>query len=348
MRSRSRRPPPPQYRITRRSLSSRAIPDTAETAIHPVRLNGVSTWGCQFQGESGRNLAVSTIRDFSGDLIIIDYSADASASGAFDAHAVDAMRHRPGDGNKKLIAYMSIGEAEVGRFYWELAWTKRKKEMRNAPAWLHAPSVWGWEGNWIVNFWDAAWQNIIVDAPGSYLNRIIDAGFDGVFLDVVDVAGYWEEEVRGPVRHRHALEDMVAFVTKISRHARIKRGQSNFLVIPNGTLLLKSEPYRSVISAVVIEDVIYDQAAQANDAPRLVKRPLEGDGSIAEIAAQLNPAIGDKLLVLAIDYLMDRPEDREKIPAAAAAMTALYPYLAPYFTVRKLDRLCPPFGPAIS
>jgi len=36
------------------------------------------------------------------------------------------------------------------------------------------------------------WQDIIFDNENSYLKKIIDAGFDGFYLDIIDAFEYFE------------------------------------------------------------------------------------------------------------------------------------------------------------
>ena len=37
------------------------------------------------------------------------------------------------------------------------------------------------------------WQNIIYGNESSYLTKISDAGFDGVYLDIIDAFEYYEK-----------------------------------------------------------------------------------------------------------------------------------------------------------
>ena len=43
-----------------------------------------------------------------------------------------------------MFAYLSLGEAEDYRFYWQPSWNSRK------PAWLHGENP-GWRGNYLVD-----------------------------------------------------------------------------------------------------------------------------------------------------------------------------------------------------
>ena len=82
-------------------------------------------------------------------------------------------------GTRLVIAYMSIGEAEDYRYYWQTAW------QAESPAWLAAENP-VWAGNYKVRYWDRDWQSIIYGNDDSYLRKILAAGFDGVYLDIID------------------------------------------------------------------------------------------------------------------------------------------------------------------
>lgn len=90
-----------------------------------------------------------------------------------------------------VICYLSIGEAENYRYYWQSEW------RRGNPDWLWKQNP-DWPGNYKVWYWEPAWQAIIygdtqTNGHNSYLKQIIDAGFDGVYLDIIDAFWYWEE-----------------------------------------------------------------------------------------------------------------------------------------------------------
>jgi len=50
-----------------------------------------------------------------------------------------------------------------------------------------------WEGNFKVQYWNPTWQSIIYGSETSYLKKIINAGFDGVYLDIIDAFQYFED-----------------------------------------------------------------------------------------------------------------------------------------------------------
>ncbi len=82
---------------------------------------------------------------------------------------------------------MSIGEAEDYRYYWQDSW------INNPPNWLEDENP-DWEGNYKVRYWDKDWQSIIYGNDNSYLKKIINAGFDGVYLDIIDAFEYFENQ----------------------------------------------------------------------------------------------------------------------------------------------------------
>ena len=84
-----------------------------------------------------------------------------------------------------MISYMSIGESEDYRYYWQANWSTNK------PEWLDAENP-DWPGNFKVKYWNPEWQSIIYGNDGSYLKKILDAGFDGVYLDIIDAFEFYE------------------------------------------------------------------------------------------------------------------------------------------------------------
>jgi len=65
-------------------------------------------------------------------------------------------------------------------------------EANGNPSFLHSENP-NWEGNFYVHYWDEEWQKIICGNDDSYLKKILDAGFDGVYLDLIDAFEYFEE-----------------------------------------------------------------------------------------------------------------------------------------------------------
>lgn len=117
------------------------------------------------------------------DLLILDLFYDDTV---LTPTEVNALRTKDGGGSRLLIAYMSIGEAEDYRYYWQPSW------QPGTPDWLQTENP-VWEGNYKVEYWHPEWQAVIFGDSGAYLDRILAAGFDGVYLDIIDAYEYFEE-----------------------------------------------------------------------------------------------------------------------------------------------------------
>lgn len=124
------------------------------------------------------------------DLIIMDlfYEPAEGGSGPVELTPADlaVITAKANGGSRLLICYMSIGEAEDYRFYWEDDWSA------GSPEWIEDENP-NWEGNYKVRYWDEEWQAVIFGREGAYLDKIIAAGFDGVYLDIIDAFEYFEE-----------------------------------------------------------------------------------------------------------------------------------------------------------
>jgi cysteinyl-tRNA synthetase, unknown class len=95
-----------------------------------------------------------------------------------------AKLKKKSNGSKRLVVcYMNIGAAENWRYYWNPNW------KLGSPAFLKKPYE-GYENEIYVEYWNPAWQKIIYGNDDSYLKKIIDAGFDGVYLD--NTEAYYE------------------------------------------------------------------------------------------------------------------------------------------------------------
>jgi len=116
------------------------------------------------------------------DVFIIDAFFEDSL---LTAAQISDLKTKPNGTRRLVISYMSIGEAEDYRFYWQSSWDKKP------PSWLAGENP-AWPGNYKVRYWEPVWQDIILGSPDSYLDRIIAMGFDGVYLDIIDGFEYFE------------------------------------------------------------------------------------------------------------------------------------------------------------
>ncbi len=136
-------------------------------------------------GFPNKDAFLSAITGTDYDIVIIDLFDDDGA--ALSPEDISSLKAKKNGGKRLVIAYMSIGEAEDYRYYWKPEWEV------SSPLWLEEENT-NWEGNYVVRYWDPDWQRIIYGNDDSYLKRIIDAGFDGVYLDIIDAFEYFESK----------------------------------------------------------------------------------------------------------------------------------------------------------
>ena len=127
------------------------------------------------------------------DLVVMDYSADGDEASEFTAQQIADLKAT----GKVVLAYLSVGEAEDYRWYWDSTWNDDPPPDPDAPAWL-GPFNPSFPNNYKVRYWQAAWQGILFGTTSgpakSYLDRIVDQGFDGIYLDIIDAYEYFEEQ----------------------------------------------------------------------------------------------------------------------------------------------------------
>lgn len=131
-----------------------------------------------------RDAFLHAVKETDYDIVIIDlFYEDAVLS----ASEVASLKTKANGGSHLMIAYMSIGEAEDYRYYWQREWET------DPPSWLEEENP-EWPANYRVQYWNKDWQNIIYGKDDSYLKKILDVGFDGVYLDIVDAFEYFEDQ----------------------------------------------------------------------------------------------------------------------------------------------------------
>jgi cysteinyl-tRNA synthetase len=196
--------------------------------------------------------AVAKLKESGRDWIVLD----ATFAGDTPWEQTDLDTIRRGKAGRKVVAYLSIGEAEDYRPYWQSEWVSNGKPSAAAPAWLGIENP-EWKGNYQVKYWNADWQRLILAAIDDAMAR----GFDGVYLDIVDgfetyeqgADGYMDDRINPETKQTYR-RDMVGWVKAIADRARAKNPAA--LVIPqNGSQLVVHRDFIQVISAQGIEDL---------------------------------------------------------------------------------------------
>jgi cysteinyl-tRNA synthetase, unknown class len=127
---------------------------------------------------------IAAINQTSYDLIVLDLFFNNEA---FTAGEINSLKLKLNGGKRLVIGYMSIGEAEDYRYYWQKKWKTQQ------PLWLDKVNP-AWKGNYKVKYWNEDWQAIITGNDNSYCKKMIDASFDGVYLDIIDAFDYYENK----------------------------------------------------------------------------------------------------------------------------------------------------------
>lgn len=218
-------------------------------------LSWVESWAYWLQ-----DIQIEELKNNSSDLVVIDYSKDGLDETAFTKAEIQSLK----DEGKVVLAYLSIGEAEDYRFYWKDSWNE------NPPSFLGEENP-DWAGNYKVKYWEKAWWKEVIRP---YLKKIISAGFDGVYLDIIDGYHYYGEK-DGKMKKR--ANQMVRLVEKIARFSRRKEGQEFAIFPQNGVSILDDTSakfknrYLKVIDGIGIESLYYNVYSQEDQAYRTEK-----------------------------------------------------------------------------
>lgn len=206
--------------------------------------------------------------------------------------------------NKVLIAYLSIGEAENYRNYWQKDWKPGN------PVFLDKENP-NWKGNFKVKYWYSDWQKIVFDS----LFKIIDKGYDGVYLDIVDAYDYFGDKGYADTRLL-----MVNFVMAISKYA--KNQNRDFLIVPqNSEELIVENGYLNAIDGVGRENLWF------------LRDSLQDKDELAISLGYLNQIIEANKFVFTINYCQ-KEENIENFITLAQK----YGFI-PYIGLRELDSI---------
>ncbi len=198
-------------------------------------------WLYQLQNADPEEIITSGFK-----IAVMDYSRDGTEETQYTKSAIGKMKAA----SIMPLCYLSIGEAEEYRYYWRSEW-------KNKPQWLGRENP-DWKGNYKAKYWHPEWQAVIF----AYLDKIIEQGFRGVYLDIIDGFEYWSDEeiAEHCLSEEEAAEKMIRFVKNIAIYARKKAG-NDFKIFPqNGERLLDYDhdgSYLETISGYGVEDVLF-------------------------------------------------------------------------------------------
>ena len=241
-------------------------------------LNGVKTWAYQLKDVNQEKIDKIIASPF--DMVIIDSSMFPDGKEIrLTREQVESMKKKPDGSRRVVVSYFSAGECEDFRYYWKSEWNKKR------PSWVHKVDK-DWKGDYIVKYWEPAWQKIVYGAPDALIDRIMDAGFDGVSIDRVDAYYYF-----GDTEERRV--QMINLVKGMSDYIR-KKNPDAVILAQNAEELLPKKDYLAAIDAVVKEDLIYGITHKEIDNPK---------GDIEHSTKLLDDAKGLGKHIFVVEYL---------------------------------------------
>ena len=129
---------------------------------------------------ASRSAWVMALRETNYDLLILDpFWRGSEPLGRDD---VRALKFKKMGTDRLVMAYMPMGRARDGTFYWRPDWTIGKPGFLVATDPAEPAQI-------IVRYWDPGWEEIL----GRYIQGIVDLGFDGVLFDQLDSYLYFEK-----------------------------------------------------------------------------------------------------------------------------------------------------------
>jgi cysteinyl-tRNA synthetase len=229
-------------------------PNTANPLKH------VKYWAYQIQ-HVDKSGAVNKLVSSKYDLLVIEpTNTDKNLSG-FDGKGMVQKLHatKGKSGHKRIVlAYIDVGEAENWRYYWESWWQEPTEDEVGDPSFLVIPDPDGWADNFPVAYWDPEWKKIMIYNQDSMLQRAIDDGYDGIYMDWVEA--FSDKDIKSAASDdgKDTAVEMIKFITEIRNHAR--KQNPGFLVVPqNAADLVNGHPeYLKVIDGIAQEQIYYD------------------------------------------------------------------------------------------
>ena len=219
-----------------------------------------------------KNPNLQAIKSSSFDFVIIDTE---NRKGKFTKAEVAEISNQ-----KKVLAYLSIGEAENYRKYWKKEWN------RNKPTWIGNENPL-WKGNYsISDVTNQTWLNIVK----AELDSIIETGYHGVLLN--GISSYNE------IGTLEARNHMIEFVIALTQYAKSKNKEF-FVIVQDSEELLQDEKYLKTIDGILKQYLVYSWKSDGNKGPRNPITEIQKSIDYLKLAKNQNKA------VLIVEYVSD-------------------------------------------
>ncbi len=201
----------------------------------------------QSEGVSKERAKVVEVLSLSGaPYVVLDQMAGGVNAGPWTP--LELQKIRAAAKGCKVLCYLSIGEAEPYRSYWQESWLKSPPEFL-------AEENPEWQGSYKVKYWLKAWQEKIFPR----VDEIMGQGFDGLYLDIVDAFEYFEDfdKKNGLQPQCDYRLEMVNWIRRLRERCILKNRAA--LIFPqNGEGILEHPEVLSLIDGWAVESLWSD------------------------------------------------------------------------------------------
>ncbi len=216
-----------------------------------------------------KNPIIEPIKASLFDLVIMNYETRVgTVNTKFSKEQIASIKS-----NKKILAYISIGEAESYRDYWT-----KNNWYRAKPSYIGPENIY-WKGNFAIkDLRNEEWKKIVYEQ----IDAVISQGFDGVLF--------------GGVADDTDKDNLAAFIADASKYAKSR--QSRFAVfVQDAEFLADNYAFISTIDGVVKQNLFYSWASNG------VTGPNNSPDAIAKSLSFLTKIKDAKRTVLVVEYV---------------------------------------------
>ena len=220
----------------------------------------ISSYALQYSGITFSSISSSTF-----DLFITE-GAPLAPGGGFPGITDAQVAQLRGQG-RTVVGYVNVAVTDDARYYWNPSWTSNGHDtgtpiQGQAPSWLDQAVPINFAGGdpnqdaLIVEYWDPAWQQIVIDQAVALVQR----GYSGVFLD--DVGRYYDAGIgSGNValmadRMIDLIHAVRAAITAVNPNAVVVTNTNPYIVTDNsgGAFGARSTTYRADVDLHLVEN----------------------------------------------------------------------------------------------
>jgi cysteinyl-tRNA synthetase len=123
-------------------------------------------------GHDSRAEYLESLRQTNFDVLVIDAFYNKTP---LTTQEVNSLRVKKDGGTRLVVAVVGLGQVDERQAVW------KEQYVYQPPGWL-GKDVTGEDGKHWVKYWEKDWRNVLFKSEGSWLDQVLDLGFDGVYL----------------------------------------------------------------------------------------------------------------------------------------------------------------------